>query len=274
MKRILKKIIKQILPPILFNLFRRRKIEQTKYGWFGNYQNWIEANKDCTGYDSQIIAEKVKMALLKVKNGDAIYERDSVLFDSIQYSWPLLSMLLRISFEQGGRLHLVDFGGSLGTTYYQNRDFLSIVSDLKWNIVEQQHYVNIGKVYFEDKQLKFYYSIDECLANDYCSLLLLSSVIQYLEFPFSFLENIKKNNFEYIIFDRTAFIDSSEHIITIQLVPPEIYDASYPCWYFNEVQLLDILLIEYDLIYSFPSIDKSNIDKSYFKGFVLKKKKC
>lgn len=41
-------------------------------------------------------------ATLKVKRGEAVFERDSVLFDEIQYSWPVTAALIR-----NGRLHLL-----------------------------------------------------------------------------------------------------------------------------------------------------------------------
>jgi putative methyltransferase (TIGR04325 family) len=70
-----------------------------------------------TGYDSEIILEKTRDALLKVKNGEAAYERDSVLFDEIQYAWPLLTSLMWVAAQAKGILNVLDFGGSLGTTY-------------------------------------------------------------------------------------------------------------------------------------------------------------
>jgi len=47
-----------------------------------------EAMELSTGYDSERILGKVRDSLLKVKRGEAVYERDSVLFDKVQYSWP------------------------------------------------------------------------------------------------------------------------------------------------------------------------------------------
>ena len=66
-------------------------------GYFGNYFAWEQACQDSTGYDSTVILERVQNALIKVKSGEAVYERDSVLFDETQYSWPLLACLLWIA---------------------------------------------------------------------------------------------------------------------------------------------------------------------------------
>ena len=65
--------------------------------WSGNYANWEEADSFATGYDDHSILEKCKTALLKVKNGEAAYERDSVLFDKMQYNWALLALLQNLS---------------------------------------------------------------------------------------------------------------------------------------------------------------------------------
>ena len=78
----MKRILKEILPPVII-----RNITGLFYGWYGNYKSWEEATKRSIGYDDVQILNKVKDALMKVKNGEAIYERDSVLFDKIRYSF-------------------------------------------------------------------------------------------------------------------------------------------------------------------------------------------
>jgi len=55
-----------------------------------------------TGYDNDMILEKTRLALLKVKNGEAAYERDSVVFEDIQYAWPLLAGLLWVAAALAG----------------------------------------------------------------------------------------------------------------------------------------------------------------------------
>src|SRR5450631_2544289 len=101
--------LKQLIPPLFLSLIKKGG----KYGWKGDYKSWQEAKDLSDAYDDVIILEKVKQALLKIKNGEAIYERDSVLFDQIHYSWPLLSALLWITTLNKGSLKVVDFGGSL-----------------------------------------------------------------------------------------------------------------------------------------------------------------
>jgi hypothetical protein len=88
----MKQFIRSLIPPIF--LIVLNKLRNNKYGWKGDYSSWQEAREASTGYDSNEILQAVRNSLLKVKNGEAVYERDSVIFDEIQYSWPLLAGLM------------------------------------------------------------------------------------------------------------------------------------------------------------------------------------
>jgi len=61
-------------------------MRNNQYGWQGNDSTWQEAHNASSGYDDDKILHIVKRSLLKVKNGEAVYQRDSVIFDEIQYS--------------------------------------------------------------------------------------------------------------------------------------------------------------------------------------------
>lgn len=266
----MKKVIKKFLPPIVLDLFKKSK----KFGFFGNFQSWPEAFQNSSGYDTPVILEKVKNSLLQVKSGQAIYERDSVLFDKIQYSWPVLTALLWISSKTSGSLNLIDFGGSLGSSYFQNIGFLNHLKDLRWNVVEQEDFIKYGKKYFEDEHLKFYEKIEDCLKDQNPSTILISGTIQYLEKPYYFLELIMSSNFEYIIFDRTTFLENEDRL-TLQKVRPGIYEASYPAWFLNHSRFLEILSKKYRLVADFDSLaDKIDLgDKIAFeKGFIFRLK--
>lgn len=264
-------LIKNIVPPIILKYYQTQK---QRYGFFGNYANWNEARKLTSGYNSDLIVEKVKNAALKVKSGEVAYERDSVLFNQVDYSWPLLSSLLWIAGQNHNQLNLIDFGGSLGTSYYQNLFFLKHLNHLSWNIVEQKKFVDYGKKLFADENLHFYDSIDDCLQTQNSKTILLSSVLQYLESPYELLRQLKR--FAYIIIDRTPFFGNQDRIV-IQKVPPKIYDASYPCWILNQKKLVDFVVNElrFKLIASFDSHIGTVIDlgknQAYYKGLLFKK---
>ena len=84
-------IIKDLIPPILIK--GGKTLFGNRYGWKGSYDSWEAAQKVSSGYETQVIINKVKESLLKVKNGEFTFERDSVLFADVEYSWPVLSAL-------------------------------------------------------------------------------------------------------------------------------------------------------------------------------------
>ncbi|MEO6453268.1 MAG: methyltransferase, TIGR04325 family [Ginsengibacter sp.] len=271
-QKMLSKVYNQVKKIIAPN----EQVPQQEYGWSGDYKSWDEAAALCDGYGKPEILEKCKASLLKVKNGEAIYERDSVLFNEIQYNWPLLAALQKIAIENDGSLCVLDFGGSLGTTYYQSRKFLEGCKNLTWCIVEQQNFVECGKQYFQDDQLKFFYSIEECLKENVPNILLLSSVLQYLKTPYEWINKFIKTGFKYIIVDRTAFIEEEKELLTIQRVPETIYCASYPAWFFNKSKLLNSFSNKYTALCSFDSgfTDRIIIAqkfRAYWDGILLKK---
>ncbi len=270
--------LKLLSPPILFKI-KNWVLPNKSFPklWEGDYSCWEEAAQFCTGYNDSLVLEKCKNALLKVKNKEAIYERDSVLFDKIYYSWPLLAGLLRIGLENNNKLNVLDFGGSLGSTYFQNKSFLSSLELLNWSIVEQKNFVDCGKKYFEDDTLKFYYSIEDAIHVAKPNVLVLSGVLQYLPKIDEWLALFNNCDIDYIIIDRTTLIDGSKNIITIQTVPEEIYNASYPCYFFRNNFILDGLN-KYDLISDFDGLfDPINYILNEgiianWKGYILKKR--
>jgi putative methyltransferase (TIGR04325 family) len=266
----IKSFIKLFLPPIISTFLK--KIVYSRYGWHGDYSSWEEAKRHSSGYDDVNILKKVKESLLKVKNGEAVCERDGVLFDKIEYSWPLLAGLLLASSINKGNLSVLDFGGSLGTTYFQNRKFLSLLPNLSWNIIEQPHFVKEGRNYFQDEKLHFYEYIETCIMKEQPTVLVLSSVLQYIEKPYELLENLLSYNFSIVIIDRTPFHNKGYDRITIQKVPPSIYRASYPCYIFDKQKFLSFFNMKgYSLIEEFDAIDgKREIYED--KGFIWLKK--
>lgn len=271
MKKEIKKIIKSFIPPIIFDIFKKPR----QYGFFGNYNSWSDARSNSNGYDSPEILERVKKSLLKVKNGEVAYERDSVTFSKIQYSWPVLSSMLWTA-SKNNRLNVLDFGGSLGSSYYQNRNFLSHIADLTWNVIEQKNFVECGKKFFQDDTLKFYNDeeMTRCISENKIDTLLVSSVIQYIEDPYQCLQDLLSLNIGVIIFDRTTFLKNEDRL-TVQKVRPEIYNTSYPAWFLNEEKFLKIMGQKYILVSSFDSLfEKIDLgDKQACeKGFIFRSK--
>ena len=270
-----KNIFKTLILSRIFSFAKRlKKQNPVQEMWSGNYTSWADAQIMCTGYDSEIILEKCKCALLKVKRGEALYERDGVSFDKVQYSLGLLVGLQKAALENDGKLFVLDFGGSLGTTYYQNKVFLNSLKELQWYIVEQPQFVKCGKEFFEDNQLKFYCSIEECMGKYKPQVLLVSSVLQYLEKPYEWITKFIDLEIPYIIIDRSSFIEKETNILTVQKIPESIYSASYPAWFFNYQFFINCFTSKYDLILDFKDsfTDKIVVEGKvcYWRGMIFK----
>lgn len=234
------------LPPAITIIIKRLRKKDLSFK--GNYSSWKIATQKCSGYSSENILNKVLSATLAVTNGKAIYERDSVLFDEIDYSWPVLTGLLLAAVHNNGRLNVLDFGGSLGSSYFQNRNFLMKLPELNWNVIEQPHYVVAGQEHIQEKHLKFYHTIGDCLAENQPNVILLSSVLQYLEFPEELLKQLSTIGAKYLILDRTPLSLSELDQLVIQYVPASIYVASYPMWIFSRNKLDKILSKDWKLL--------------------------
>jgi hypothetical protein len=102
------------------------------------------------------------------------------------------------------------------------------------------------------------------------NVVLLSSVLQYLEEPYELLGSIIKHKFSYIIFDITPFHNGNNDIITIQQVPETIYSADYPCWIFSLNKFIQFLddeyqqLIDFKSLY-FPALEKFSLFRFLFQ---------
>jgi len=244
-------------------------------GFSGNYASWDAALADSPGYAASIILEKTRASALKVKNGEARFERDSVVFDRPEYSFPVLAALLRAGVEDG-RLSVLDFGGSLGSTYFQCREFLGGLPQVRWSVVEQPAHVACGQTEFQDEVLKFYYSATDCLEHERPNVLLLSSVLAYLKDPYEMLQGLIAKGIPRIILDRLGIIGGGADRLTLETVPASIYPATYPAWFFSEEKILSCFASSYSLVTDFVGAESQwyKLDGAdiAFKGYIFEAK--
>ena len=287
----IKTILKLFIPPIILKLYsyiRKPKknpipnkntiqFQKTELAWVKTELSWDDVLKQTSnGYSAEQILTKCRDSLLKVKNGEFPYERDSVLFTEKEIFYPLLSSLLYVALENDKKLNLIDFGGSLGSTYFQNRDILKQAGiDINWNIVEQDNFVKCGKEYFSNNELHFYNEIDELINKEgEVSVCIFSSVLPYLKEPYSIFDSIQRHNIKYIIIDRTLFLDNeTEDILSIQTIPPEIYEASYPAWFLSLNKFLDFFEHKYSIVFKWNCSDNVSLPsyKTSVMGFFLER---
>lgn len=251
-----------------------RRLLPSRYGFSGDFSSWKEVEDLSEGYDSDIIFDRVKEASLKVKKGEAAYERDSVIFDQIEYSWPLLSALMWIAAQNNGALGVLDFGGALGSTYQQNRNFLDSIGPVSWNVVEQERFVRFGKTEMETEQLHFYLKPEEVVRSAKTDILLLSCVLPYIKNPYELLEQLMQLGTPYLMIDNTYFNYEVRDRICMQKVPPQIYEASYPCWFLDYKKVTGLVQRNYIIVAEHLNESVIYLDghKVRYRGFLAKRK--
>lgn len=222
----------------------------------GNYSVWIEAARAANGYADPAILERTRQATALARNDPSVFERDSVILPRPQYPLGTLAALLHIANLRGGCLRALDFGGALGSTYFQLRPFLAPLRDVRWAVIEQSHYVECGRKEFADDRLCFHRDVASALAAGEYDVLLLSCVLQYLPDPHRMLDELLSHRIAFVLLDRTALHSGPQDRLTVQHNPATIQPASYPAWFFNEQRLLAHFSGTHRLIYHFESGDK------------------
>lgn len=267
----LKALVKDCLPPLVTR--RLQQIRDSGNRFEGSFPGWAEASQRATGYDTESIFARVLDATLKVKRGEAVFERDSVLFFEPEYAWPALTGLMWAAAQNNGNLNVLDYGGALGSSYFQHRKLLGTLPELRWNVIEQKHYVEAGKKYVQDETLKFYESLEACLLDQQPNAVLLSSVLQYVDDPEATVDVLVRAHPSIIILDRTIVNDSTITRHYVQHVSGTIYPASYACRSLSERRLIEWFSPDYQLVSAFPSLDfpALGLIDSMFKGFIFNK---
>ena len=275
----LKKLIKFFKKRIKANhLSKIYDIDHCEHGWFDTDLSWDEIVTKYGSYSNDNIVNSCINSLLKVKNNEYPYERDSVVFNKIEYCWPLVSFLLMIGSENNSQINVIDFGGSLGSSYFQNRQIFKYVKKVSWAVVEQKKFVENGNELFADQSLSFFYDLSSALQKTNSKSIIISSAIQYIENFEELIRQIINCDFSWIFIDRTGFSNQNDlKRLTIQKVPKQIYEAVYPCWFFNYEKFVELFAEKYDLFGEFESYCDKNItvngkEKVNYKGLILKRK--
>ena len=270
-----KNILKSFVPPIILALFHR--LNQRNSVHFSEvYANWESALKDSKGYYSDAILQQAITKTQLVISGKVAYERDGVVFEDNSYSYQLLALLLRAATENNNKLKVLDFGGSLGSTYYQCRSFLQGIDDLKWCVVEQSHFAESGNRYFANDILSFHNTITDSIGCHLPNVVLFSGVLQYLPEPYAILQEAIASKADYILIDRNPFIVKGGTVLSLQKVPKSIVESSYPVWLFNETELKEVFSGKYSEVATFGALDGTigfGKLKANFKGMIYKKMK-
>jgi putative methyltransferase (TIGR04325 family) len=260
------------VPPAVYTLVERARRGRT--GLSAPVESWSHALAASTGYDATAILDRVDARSRGTGDAACACERDGVLLDDVAPPFPLIASLLRTAAHRGdGQLSVIDFGGSLGSSYRQCREFLTPLTVLRWQVIEQPHYVTRGRAAYQTDTLSFFMSMDEAAQTAAPDVILFSGVLQYLDDPAALLENALRLAPRAIVIDRTPVSDLSEEAFTIQHVPADIFKARLALRIFGAGQI-DAALPGYRRIATFDTVDPDQWAGSLlvkFKGAIYER---
>ena len=219
------------IPQGLRDLYNRWSGTAIRYQ--GRYPDWNSAVIAARGYGDERLIDFLTDSASSVQRGEAVWEQDGVTRTTIPPDFPQLACLAQVALRQGGSLSVLDFGGGLGSSYWQCRTHLRGLGSLHWCIVEQPALTERGRSQFQTEELTFHDSLRSCLGAQRPQVILLSSVLQYLEHPYELLQEILDAGIPYLLIDRHPQ-SMTEELITVQKVPSTILASSYPCWLFDK----------------------------------------
>jgi putative methyltransferase (TIGR04325 family) len=244
------KRLRSLVPPALLGPTRRLLGRGLRMS--GPYPDWDTAQRAAAGYAAPLILERVVAATREVVAGRAAFERDGVAFAQPAPRFPLLASLLHAAALGAGRLHVLDFGGALGSVYWQYRAELAGLADLRWTVVEQPAFVEAGRREFAGGPLQFAATLEEAARPLTRPLVLMSSVLQYLPDPAGLLDRVDFCDAATLLIDRTPVSAQPQDRVCVQHVAPRLYSASYPSWVFARERLLQSLGARWRLRWALP----------------------
>lgn len=262
----LKSLFKRLLTKDIFNFFYKLKILlfKKRLNLKGSYKNYSDALKNSNGYQESIILNKVEDAIIKILEGEDVWERDGSIFPNPQPKQKIVEIIEKISNK---KLSIIDFGGGLGTLYINNRKLFKSIK--KYYVIEQENFVisgnNISKKY--NLPIKFLTSLKNIEFNP--DIIIFSSVLQYIPNLEEILMQTYKLEPQIILIDRTCYTNNSEmkwHNQFIECYYEKI--ISYPIRPLKKKYILN-LLNNYKVVKKW--VNDFDVEIPKHEGIMLKK---
>ena len=228
----MRKFLKLFIPPFFVNLSKNFFIlkilsEAYKLGW---------GLVKTTSYKNKEIFNKTINSARLVRDGN--HERDSVLFDTIQYDWPLLSSILLVA----NKKLCGWFWGALGTSYYRKKylDSLHIPkmgnSRAIWICSNWTLWISNDTLSFYESFLSIQFDID---------LIMFNGSLCYLKNPYKTVDDVKSLKPKYILFTRTPFVpDKTRFQFKLS---QKLFMTLVSIWNFSEIKITNFLSDLYEV---------------------------
>jgi putative methyltransferase (TIGR04325 family) len=247
-------LMRDLLPPLLERAIARVRRPQN---WFtGPFADWeAAAAAAASGYSDPAILSRVSDATAKVLGGQAAYEQDGVAFNAEPPPSPALAGLLVAAARAGGRLSVVDFGGSLASNFLRWRRSLETLPSVDWLVVEQPTFVAEGRRLFAGRGLPVAFEASLPAGGTPPAAILFGSSLQYVSDPWRVLEDVLARAPDVLVFDRMPVSESDVDSVFVQHVPSRTRPATYPVRAIAGARLHAALTADYCMLARWPCDD-------------------
>lgn len=209
---IIKKLLKELLPPIFFRMSDRstqKKLQPT----FNSYSDALAA---AGSYEED---ELIKVIVAKTKKYvEKNYSNELINLDSLKDARTTRTLIVIAAGVTQKTLTILDFGGSAGIHYFTARQIISDDISLKWCVVETESMVKEAKSEgLENEELLFFSSIEEATNEvTYFDIIYSNYALCYTPNPLFYLEQLLKTNFGKFFLTNTAMNSEDKEIVGLQ----------------------------------------------------------
>jgi len=213
LKKILKKLQKELLPPIFLKLGKRAK----SVNLLPTYESYEKAIKAGGSYEE---FDLIKVIVTKTKKYIEQDFYNTVVNINNLSSDRFIRTLLAISAGANKKnITVLDFGGSAGFHYFTARQIISKDITLKWCVVETEALVNEAiSEGLENDELLFFSTIEEASnkVSDF-DLIYSNFALCYTPNPLFYLDQLLQTNFKKFFLTNTSLnINNEDDIIGLQ----------------------------------------------------------
>jgi putative methyltransferase (TIGR04325 family) len=272
LKEQLRRVAKDLLPPIVVRHLPRPKPVSVGPTWTGDYRTYDDAVRatGSAGYEDPSVIEKMMRATREHRDRAVALGR--VVPDSRTFQ-NLTAFLVALDGFAPKTLHVLDFGGGAGLHYFALAPLLSRRMQLHWTVCEVPSMARAARDAFGSPALRFVDSMDAVSAERF-HIVLASGSLQYAPDPTGLWRQIARST-DVLIVNRTPFIDAAADRLTVQTVPVASGQARYPAWFLSDATWLRRFAeqgFQVDLRWSVPE-DGATLDHApvAFSGLVVRR---
>jgi putative methyltransferase (TIGR04325 family) len=200
-----------------------RRLGLYPYGFRGNYRSWTEGIAAAGGdYEARAIVSR------NIRSTEQFVRQLRVAPDHHAATLRIRDIIERWCHESIVP-RVFDFGGALGRHYFGVRSVLPTSRRLDWTVCETPTMSLAGNRHFPSDELSFVDAAEKL--DGHYDIGIASGSLQYVEHPWLTLRFLMSKA-SLLIVDRLPLIEGASDRLTIQRVPPWVYRASYPAWFF------------------------------------------